>query len=70
MFARVELDTRKFGAKPIQVEGESPWSLTRKYGFHFVSLISIVLFMLWGYTAILSVALRDVACRAAELHKK
>lgn len=52
----VELDARKFGAKPIQVEGESPWSLTRKYGFHFVSLISIVLFMLWRYTAILSVA--------------
>ena len=60
IFAMVELDARKFGAKPIQVEGESPWSLTRKYGFHFVSLISVVLFMLWGYTAILSVAYATV----------
>ncbi|HXV49149.1 MAG TPA: TRAP transporter fused permease subunit [Candidatus Binatia bacterium] len=56
IFTMVELDARKFGAKPIQVEGENTWSLTRKYGFHFISLIAIVAFMLWGYTAILSVA--------------
>jgi hypothetical protein len=51
--AMIELDARKFGAKPVQAEGESPWSLTRKYSFQFVSLIYIVLFMLWGYTVIL-----------------
>jgi TRAP transporter 4TM/12TM fusion protein len=56
IFTMVELDARKFGARPVQIEGESAWSLTRKYGFHFVSLIAIVAFMLWGYTAILSVA--------------
>lgn len=56
----VELDARKFGAKPVRVEGESVWSLTRKYGFHFVSLVAIVVFMLWGYTAILSVAYATV----------
>jgi TRAP transporter 4TM/12TM fusion protein len=56
IFGMVELDARKFGAKPVVVEGESVWSLTRKYGYHFTSLIAIVLFMLWGYTAILSVA--------------
>jgi TRAP transporter 4TM/12TM fusion protein len=56
IFTMVELDAKKFGAKPIQVEGENTWSLTRKYGFHFISLIAIVAFMLWGYTAILSVA--------------
>jgi TRAP transporter 4TM/12TM fusion protein len=56
IFAMVELDARKFGAKPVTVEGESVWSLTWKYGYHFISLISIVVFMLWGYTAILSVA--------------
>ncbi len=52
----VELDARKFGATPIHVEGENCWSLTRKYGFHFISLVTIVAFMMWGYTAILSVA--------------
>lgn len=56
IFTMVELDARKFGAKPVRVEGENAWSLTRKYGFHFVSLIAVVGFMIWGYTAILSVA--------------
>ena len=45
----------KFGARPIAVAGESVWSLTRKYGYHFVSLVAIVVFMLWGYTATLAV---------------
>ena len=51
----VELDANKFGARPIAVASEGVWSLTRKYGYHFVSLVAIVVFMLWGYTAILSV---------------
>jgi TRAP transporter 4TM/12TM fusion protein len=55
IFTMVELDANKFGARPIAVAGESVWSLTRKYGYHFVSLVAIVVFMLWGYTAILSV---------------
>ena len=55
IFTMVELDAIKFGAKPVAVEGESVWSLTRKYGYQFVSLVAIVVFMLWGYTAILSV---------------
>ena len=29
--------------------------LTRRYGFHFISLISIVIFMMWGYSPSLSV---------------
>ncbi|MBI1996181.1 MAG: TRAP transporter fused permease subunit [Deltaproteobacteria bacterium] len=61
IFTMVELDARKFGAKPITVEGENTWSLTRKYGFHFISLIAIVVFMLFGYTAILSVAYATLA---------
>jgi TRAP transporter 4TM/12TM fusion protein len=55
IFTMVELDANKFGAKPVAVEGESVWGLTKKYGYHFVSLVAIVIFMLWGYTAILSV---------------
>jgi TRAP transporter 4TM/12TM fusion protein len=55
-FTMVELDARKFGATPIHVEGENCWSLTSKYGFHFISSITIVVFMMSGYTAILSVA--------------
>ncbi len=55
VFTMVELDANKFGARPVAVQGESVWSLTRRYGYHFVSLVAIVVFMLWGYTAILSV---------------
>jgi TRAP transporter 4TM/12TM fusion protein len=55
IFTMVELDANKFGARPIAVASESVWSLTRKYGYHFSSLVAIVVFMLWGYTAILSV---------------
>ncbi|MBI2359315.1 MAG: TRAP transporter fused permease subunit, partial [Deltaproteobacteria bacterium] len=51
----VELDANKFGAKPVTVPGENAWSLTRKYVYHFISPLAIVVFMLRGYTAILSV---------------
>ena len=56
IFMMVSLDARKFGAQPIRIEGDTVWSLTRKYGYHFISLVAIVGFMMWGYTAILSVA--------------
>jgi TRAP-type uncharacterized transport system fused permease subunit len=34
---------------------DTVWSLTRKYWFHFLSLVSIVFFMMWGYSPVLSV---------------
>jgi TRAP transporter 4TM/12TM fusion protein len=55
IFTMVELDAKKFGAQAVAVEGESVRSLTRKYGYHFLSLVAIILFMLLGYTAILAV---------------
>lgn len=55
VFIMVELDANKFGARPVAVQGESVWSLLRRYGYHFISPVAIVVFMLWGYTAILSV---------------
>ncbi len=61
IFTMVELDANKFGAKPVAVHGESVWTLTKKYGYHFVSLFAIVVFMLWGYTAILSVVYATLA---------
>ena len=52
----VELDAKRFGAHAVSVKPElSLWQMTRRYGFHFVSLISIVIFMLWGYSPTLSV---------------
>jgi TRAP transporter 4TM/12TM fusion protein len=56
LFIMVEIDVRKFGMKDVLFEQvESAWSLTRKYGFHFLSLISIIAFMLMGFSPELSV---------------
>ena len=56
LFVMVEIDVRKFGMKDVKFEQiESAWSLTRKYWFHFLSLVSIVAFMLMGFSPELSV---------------
>src|SRR5687767_6920019 len=56
LFLMVEIDVRKFGMQEVVFEGvESAWSLTKKYGFHFLSLVSIVAFMLLGFSPELSV---------------
>ncbi|HKQ27266.1 MAG TPA: TRAP transporter fused permease subunit [Burkholderiales bacterium] len=56
LFVMVEIDVRKFGMKDVTFERvESAWSLAKKYWFHFLSLVSIVAFMLWGYSPVLSV---------------
>jgi TRAP transporter 4TM/12TM fusion protein len=56
LFLMVEIDVRKFGMKDVLFEQvESAWSLAKKYWFHFLSLISIVAFMLWGFSPELSV---------------
>jgi TRAP transporter 4TM/12TM fusion protein len=56
LFVMVEIDVRKFGMKDVLFEQvESAWSLTKKYWFHFLSLVSIVAFMLMGFSPELSV---------------
>jgi TRAP transporter 4TM/12TM fusion protein len=56
LFLMVEIDVRKFGMKSAVFESvESAWSLTKKYWFHFLSLFSIVAFMLLGFSPELSV---------------
>jgi TRAP transporter 4TM/12TM fusion protein len=52
----VELDARKFGAKDVTFTPEMTLGqMTRRYGFHFISLIAVVVFMLVGYSPSLSV---------------
>src|SRR6267143_566956 len=56
LFAMVEIDVRKFGMKDVTFERvESAWNLTKKYWFHFLSLVSIVVFMLWGFSPVMAV---------------
>ncbi|MBL6453797.1 TRAP transporter fused permease subunit [Belnapia sp. T6] len=58
----VELDQRRIGAEHAEagtereaIAVESPWALTKKYGFHFSSLLAIVVFMILGYSPTMSV---------------
>ena len=56
LFLMVELDARKYGMKLASFERvDSVWHLTRRYGFHFLSLVAIVAFMMWGFSPVLSV---------------
>jgi TRAP transporter 4TM/12TM fusion protein len=56
LFLMVEIDARKFGMHETTFEKvDSVWRLTRRYWFHFLSLVSIVFFMLWGFSPVLSV---------------
>jgi TRAP transporter 4TM/12TM fusion protein len=56
LFLMVEIDARKFGMRNVDFgKLESVWTLSRKYWFHFLSLVSIVVFMMLGYSPVLSV---------------
>lgn len=56
IFWMVEFDAKKFGAKTIAFDRTySLWQLTRMYGFHFTSLIAIVVIMVIGFTPIMAV---------------
>ena len=53
LFLMVEIDARKYGMKMVDVQAtQSAWQLTKTQGFHFFSLISIVVFMLVGFSPI------------------
>ncbi len=56
LFLMVEIDARKYGMGNVAfAKVDSVWNLTRKYWFHFLSLVSIVVFMMVGYSPVLSV---------------
>ena len=56
LFLMVEIDARKYGMKEgAIVPVDSLWNLTRRYWFHFLSLVSIVVFMMMGFSPVLSV---------------
>jgi TRAP transporter 4TM/12TM fusion protein len=56
LFLMVGIDARKYGMGNTKFDKvDTVWNLTRKYWFHFLSLISIVFFMMWGFSPVLSV---------------
>ncbi len=62
IFIMVEIDARKFGMHAVVLEKHhKPLELAKRYWFHFVSLVAIVVFMLLGYSPVLSVFYATVA---------
>jgi TRAP transporter 4TM/12TM fusion protein len=56
LFLMVEIDARKFGMKRIEIaQGDTMAGLTRRFGFHFLSLVAIIAFMLLGFSPVASV---------------
>jgi TRAP transporter 4TM/12TM fusion protein len=56
IFLMVELDAKKFGVKEIAFDKTyNLGQLTYLYGFHFISLIAIVVIMVYGFTPIYAV---------------
>lgn len=56
LFLMVEIDARKYGMhEAVFGKVDTVWNLTRKYWFHFLSLISIVVFMLMGFSPVMAV---------------
>ena len=56
LFLMVELDARKYGMTQAAFQVvESAWTLSKRYWFHFMSLVSIVVFMIIGFSPTVSV---------------
>ncbi|MBE9604502.1 TRAP transporter fused permease subunit [Acetobacteraceae bacterium H6797] len=68
----VELDQRRIGAKggDTKMKTEPVGELVRKYGFHFSSLIAIVVFMVLGYSGTLSVLYATLVAIALSFLRK
>jgi len=47
----IEMDARRFRTRPVAIDRGSVWPLLRRYGYHFSSLVAIVVFMALGFTA-------------------
>jgi len=56
LFLMVQIDASKYGMhEAVIAKVDTAWNLAKRYWFHFLSLVSIVAFMLMGYSPVLSV---------------
>jgi len=59
----VEFDAKKFGMKMVEVEkAHDAKTLARRYGYHFFPVITLVVFLVSGYTPPMSVFFAIVTC--------
>jgi TRAP transporter 4TM/12TM fusion protein len=56
LFLMVELDVRKFGVRgEVLRPRKGAWAMVRSHGFHFTSLVAVVVFMVFGFSPIIAV---------------
>ena len=56
LFLMVEIDARKYGVRQVDIApGAGMWQLMKTMGFHFTSLVSIIVFLLVGFSPIAAV---------------
>jgi TRAP transporter 4TM/12TM fusion protein len=53
----IEMDARRYRTHEVSVDVPPAWSLLRRYGYHFSSLVAIVVFLALGMTAFRAVML-------------
>jgi len=71
LFAMVEIDVRKFGMRNVTFERvETAWNLAKRYWYHFLSLVSIIAFMLWGFSPVLAVFWATVVSAATSFLRR
>lgn len=71
LFLMVELDGRKYGMGDSAYEAvESAWVLAKRYWYHFLSLSSIVVFMLMGFSPTVSVFWATVTAFAVSFFRR
>lgn len=71
IFVMVEIDARKSGMNVVALEKHHrAAALARKYWFHFVSLVAIVVFMMLGYSPVLSVFWATVVTAALSFFQR
>src|SRR5262249_52283023 len=71
LFLMVELDARKFGMRNVAgVVEQKLGVLTKRYWYHFLSLIAILAFMVAGFSPVLSVFWATVATYAVSFLRR
>ncbi|MGB8599263.1 MAG: TRAP transporter large permease subunit, partial [Burkholderiales bacterium] len=71
LFLMVEIDARKFGLSEVAMQKtKSLWKMAWQYGFHFLSLVSIVIFMLLGYSPMTAVFMATGVAFAASFLRR
>jgi TRAP transporter 4TM/12TM fusion protein len=71
IFLMVELDAKKFGVQQVTFDKtHSLGRLTYLYGFHFISLVAIIVVMVIGYTPIMAVFWATVLAFATSFIRK